>query len=1767
MKKLLSLVCALMMFASLATPAFAAEAPPAEDPAVVAEEPLPPVDEPEEEAAEEEPTAQEEEPAEEESQPTEEGDPPFAGTGTVGDPYQIASSTDLVWLGEAVNSGALGAQGNASVSYGNQNVYYELTADINLSSIENWTPIGGLFQNDDRTLYPYAFKGNFDGKGYKISNLNQTITSAEPQNAGLFGYLENANISNVLLESGSININVGVVSLYDPIGKKDYNYTYNAGALAGEASGSKITGCHNLGVDVTSGQEPAGGLVGWATDNTKAIPAIPGSTISLSSNHAEVQNTSAGAATYTGGIVGHTQNALISQCANYGSIGNLNSATYTGGIAGWINSTPVRNSLNTGNIQGGKFSGGIAGGANMNDNSIEFLNCYSTGDVLTKHTNHQLGGIVGYTMGEGSIVGCVAMGGNIGRADTNSYKTVGRIAGLRDKVDNLYTDKNYGYTFMLRSGVINSWAADGTTVNGDGVTDEFRSESFWKTALMYSSTIWEIDATEKTLPQLKGVLAPDGGASMPEYPERPTRIIEQRINGTVLNEMTYTSGSKGWVFTLQWKDTLGEKPVDAEKIRWDVDDDGTGGASLGKTITPVKSGTKVVGQKRSLTIAPNWAGTVQVHVTEEGDESGFTKTFTINITSATATGIKLEPSSQRIASNGYALVEVTSTPASSRLEDNAWQLTKWEVLGNEDGIVTEDPHTGAAGQVQHGLIANEKEGTVTVKVTGKLNNKEVSATCTVTVAPKLTGIKLMPQYPDALFVGESLQFTAAPVPAGAVLPDDLKFNIGLASPADTFRLDEDIEGLVHAEKVGTANMTASSASAGLTSNPVMITANGAPTQIELNLRDTASGISAAALIDTQSTEELDFHPTIGGILEIEAAVSAQISVQTHTFTSDNPSVLRFLRISDIENSTAEFEIRAAGTANITVNYAGRVSRSLRVVVPPAGAGAPTTLAFGQSKVQVAANKTAFSIPFSCDSSSNLTFDWFKADDKSSIESTAIGISEVKFDEVDSELDISAGSAFVPGRYILRVRLGGLMTECRVDILPVDTFATTTDLTASYRLATAKATLYTNSTVSAVRLPLTVGADGKPANLSDTGKYRLDFVPSRAADAGHFKVTAVDNNTIQIDFDKADPAQRPAAKKYTGKLEIRYTGGGENVLLATVKETLTITVDGRKYPSLKAPALNLNCYYSTPGTNNSVDMQLNFADITGGEVTMLELNTTKRTPAPIWGGNAVTFSVPNGEQFANISLPYSTSTRKTSGTVYLLATIKNWRGGDEYKAPVAVKVSRIYTAPALKLSTTAPKIYLGETTGTPMTLKAKSSKESLLTLGVMSIAVPASNAPGVDAGIYKNQDDFLVSSLNRSTGAFTLSQTVGSAWDKAKNTKLLLRVQVYDYASKTLRSHDMAVKVSPIAATTKVSLKASKTSLTLNPNMQYGDSFDIILSTNIAGYQLANRGAGNNLSLQLLDSKGKDTLDPDKTPINAYLMGTTLRVQADHSTESWAFNKSFKLKLTLPNAYEDSKGKVQPATLNITVKTQKQSTDGKKYMPALKFTPKGKVNLTTGAQATLNLTISNINGSIYTLSVDDFDISRVVGKGTVALTDSEKKAFNLVQQSEKSWLLSANKPSSELAPEDYLLPGKYKFKLKASILSIIDATCNEFTVTVEASKPKLTLTPKAATLHRSDAESYALVRISPPVGSGLNIAKVVPQKADNTPYTVVHVQGTEYVLVSFKDGLDDTARLRAGKKTITLNVWMDGIRLEDSYAEGKPDSKATTTVKLTIDPKF
>ena len=223
------------------------------------------------------------------------------GSGTVADPYEIASASHLWLVREELDKN------------------FKLTQDLDLSVVtekEGFDPIG------DRAN---SFEGTFDGNGKVIRNLR--IERLTEDYVALFGYVA----SGVVLRN---------------IGLKNVNVTGNGrvGALVGYNPDTTIENSYATGVNI-QGDGEVGGLVGENRGTIRKSYVI-GTVRGRSS---------------VGGLVGFFVEGVIEKSYTMGAV--TASEDYVGGLVGNIFNGQIRNSYATANVEGRDVVGGLVGSA------------------------------------------------------------------------------------------------------------------------------------------------------------------------------------------------------------------------------------------------------------------------------------------------------------------------------------------------------------------------------------------------------------------------------------------------------------------------------------------------------------------------------------------------------------------------------------------------------------------------------------------------------------------------------------------------------------------------------------------------------------------------------------------------------------------------------------------------------------------------------------------------------------------------------------------------------------------------------------------------------------------------------------------------------------------------------------------------------------------------------------------------------------------------------------------------------------------------------------------------------------------------------------------------------------------------------------------------------------------------------------------------------------------------------------------------------------
>lgn len=254
--------------------------------------------------------------------------------GTEKDPYIITNADELAGLAALVNGTATLSRAAGSDFNGKT---FTLTKDIDLAGIA-WTPIGSS---------AVPFKGNFNGNGHTIYNLN---VEGNNSCAGLFGHTQNGKIENVHVHNATVSgrLSVGVVA------GQPYTTSYSNITVTGKV--------------IVEGFAYVGGVFGRNV-------------------YANIDNVT----------VNVTEDSYVNADSRENGIAYR---TYVGGVIGFMGegSHVVSNVTSNINVLGSTIDvGGIVGIAHYNNT---FINCKSTGNVTITSAEAddealEIGGIAG----------------------------------------------------------------------------------------------------------------------------------------------------------------------------------------------------------------------------------------------------------------------------------------------------------------------------------------------------------------------------------------------------------------------------------------------------------------------------------------------------------------------------------------------------------------------------------------------------------------------------------------------------------------------------------------------------------------------------------------------------------------------------------------------------------------------------------------------------------------------------------------------------------------------------------------------------------------------------------------------------------------------------------------------------------------------------------------------------------------------------------------------------------------------------------------------------------------------------------------------------------------------------------------------------------------------------------------------------------------------------------------------------------------------------
>ena len=249
------------------------------------------------------------------------------GSGTESDPWQISSVKDLQMLASTINKGkAAGFDADCTDTGegipGNYHGYYfKQTADLDLSSIENWDPIGysgGCY-----------FAGHYDGDGHTITGAKSTGKVDERDKddadsygcatAGIFGWVAFGSVKNLTVKNA------------DFLATGNNNFGYAGGVLA-VAYSCTVENCSVYNSKIESRRNPnnsnyAGGITGIALGSSFEKCASIENTIRHGS--------------FGGGFIGSLDgedsnftNCYVANCIVTGCSDTVSNNTLSGGFLG-----------------------------------------------------------------------------------------------------------------------------------------------------------------------------------------------------------------------------------------------------------------------------------------------------------------------------------------------------------------------------------------------------------------------------------------------------------------------------------------------------------------------------------------------------------------------------------------------------------------------------------------------------------------------------------------------------------------------------------------------------------------------------------------------------------------------------------------------------------------------------------------------------------------------------------------------------------------------------------------------------------------------------------------------------------------------------------------------------------------------------------------------------------------------------------------------------------------------------------------------------------------------------------------------------------------------------------------------------------------------------------------------------------------------------------------------------------------------------------------
>ena len=260
------------------------------------------------------------------------------GNGTVENPYQIATTDQLLAFAASVNDGS--AEGYAGQ-------FVALTEDLDLTGID-WTPIGSMTED-----YSTMFLGTFDGQGHTVSNLTLDIDTPIV-GAGIFG-MNLGEVKNLKAE----NIQIHCADIY----------SMAVGAVVGYNMGGFVHDIVLTGENELAAFNAIGGICGGSTGSVFNC-TVDGTTVVVQGDN------------------DFSSGRIIQE-----DVGECGGLIIGGSFGGTMdNCTAKGKIIATGNEPVGL--GGIGGCLEMMDS---VTNCTADVEIVSEKGGHAIGGLCGYS--------------------------------------------------------------------------------------------------------------------------------------------------------------------------------------------------------------------------------------------------------------------------------------------------------------------------------------------------------------------------------------------------------------------------------------------------------------------------------------------------------------------------------------------------------------------------------------------------------------------------------------------------------------------------------------------------------------------------------------------------------------------------------------------------------------------------------------------------------------------------------------------------------------------------------------------------------------------------------------------------------------------------------------------------------------------------------------------------------------------------------------------------------------------------------------------------------------------------------------------------------------------------------------------------------------------------------------------------------------------------------------------------------------------------